>query len=272
MATDDAGHGTHPTGRWDDGAAYEAYVGRWSRLVAREFVAWLDVPADADWLDIGCGAGALTQTILAIAAPASVRGIDLSPDFVAFARMHTADPRASFAVGDAQALPERDAVCDACVSGLALNFMPQPARAAAEFARVTRPGGIVAVYVWDYAGGMHLMRAFWDAVATLDPAAATADEGRRFRLCAPEPLTQLFTETGLGDVEVRAIDVPTVFRDFDDYWTPFLQGQGPAAGYVMSLDEEKRAELRELLRSLLPFAADGTIPLVARAWAARGRR
>jgi len=122
---------------------YESYVGRWSRQVAREFLAWLDLPADADWLDVGCGTGALTQTILAVAHPASVRGIDRSPDFIEFARLHTADPRASFAVGDAQALPEPDAVADVVVSGLALNFVPQPELAVAELARVTRPGGWV---------------------------------------------------------------------------------------------------------------------------------
>jgi SAM-dependent methyltransferase len=265
MASDDHG-------RWDDGGAYESYVGRWSRLVAREFLAWLDAPAHADWLDIGCGAGALTQTILALATPANVRGIDLSPDFIAFARMHTADPRASFAVGDAQALPEPDAVCAMAVSGLALNFVPQPDRAVAEMARVTRPSGIVAAYVWDYAGEMQLMRYFWDAVIALNPAAETLDEGKRFPLCAPEPLAQLFTQAGLRQVETRAIDAPTVFRDFDDYWTPFLSGQGPASGYAMSLSDQQRTALRESLRGRLPTASDGSIALIARAWAVKGMR
>ena len=263
---------TNAQGRWSDGGAYEAYVGRWSRLVAREFLAWLDVPAHADWLDVCCGTGALSQTILAQAAPAHVRGIDLSPDFIAFAQAHTADPRASFAVGDAQALPEPDAVCDVAVSGLALNFVPQPEKAASELARVVRPGGLVAVYVWDYSGSMHLMRYFWDAAVALDSAARPLDEGSRFPLCAPEPLSQLFTQAGLHQVETRAIDAPTVFRDFDDYWMPFLGGQGPASGYVMSLDERRRATLRDALRSRLPIANDGSIPLTARAWAVKGRR
>jgi SAM-dependent methyltransferase len=265
MATNDAA-------RWDDGSAYESYIGRWSRLVAREFLAWLDVPAHADWLDVGCGAGALTQTILAVAAPVRIRGIDLSPDFITFARMHTADPRASFAVGDAQALPEPDAVCDVAISGLAINFVPQPEKATAELARVVRPGGIVAAYVWDHAGEMQMLRYFWDAAAELHPAARAMDEGKRFALCAPEPLTQLFTSAGLHDVETRAIDAPTVFRNFDDYWTPFLSGQGPAPGYVMSLNEEQRTALRNLLRRRLPIASDGSISLIARAWAVKGRR
>jgi SAM-dependent methyltransferase len=259
-------------GRWNDGGAYESYVGRWSRLVAREFLAWLDAPAHADWLDICCGTGALTQTILALASPAQVRGIDLSPDYIEFARIHTADPRASFAVGDAEALPEPDAVCDVGVSGLAINFVPHPDRAAAELARVVRPGGIVGAHVWDYAGQMQFMRHFWDAVNELRPEAGALDEGKLFTLCAPEPLKQLFTQTGLSEVETRAIDIPTVFRDFDDYWMPFLSGQGPAPSYVASLNEEQREALRERLRSRLPIASDGSISLIARTWAVKGRR
>jgi SAM-dependent methyltransferase len=201
-----------------------------------------------------------------------VRGIDLSPDYVAFARLHTADPRASFAVGDAQALPEPDAACDVAISGLALNFVPDASQAAAELARVVAPGGIVAAYVWDYAGEMQLIRHFWDAAAALDPTAGALDEGKRFPLCAPEPLARLFAGAGLRQVETRAIDAPTVFRDFDDYWTPFLSGQGPAPGYAMSLGELERAKLRESLRNRLPVADDGTISLIARAWAVKGRR
>ena len=136
--------------------------------------------------------------------------------------------------------------------------------------RVTRAGGRVAAYVWDYAGRMELMRRFWEAAAALDPAAASLDEGRRFPVCRPEPLARLFGDAGLAEVEVRPIEVPTRFRDFDDYWAPFLGGQGPAPGYAMALDEPRRAMLREELRARLPAASDGSIPLVARAWAARG--
>jgi SAM-dependent methyltransferase len=159
---------------------------------------------------------------------------------------------------------------DAVVSGLTLNFVPEPDRAAAELARVAAPGGVVAAYVWDYAEGMAMMRYFWDAATALDPAAAELDEGRRFPLCQPDALGRLWTGAGLADVEVRAIEVPTRFADFDDYWTPFLGGQGPAPGYVMSLDEERRDALRDLLHARLPSAQDGSIPLTARAWAVRG--
>jgi hypothetical protein len=138
--------------------------------------------------------------------------------------------------------------------------------------RVAKSDGIVAAYVWDYAGKMQMMRHFWNAAAALDPQAIELDEGRRFPLCRPKPLTELFQSVGLRNVEVRAIDISTDFKDFDDYWSPFLGGQGPAPSYAMALSEERRVALRERIRAGLPFALDGSIPLVARAWAVRGVR
>jgi len=129
----------------------------------------------------------------------------------------------------------------------------------------------VAGYVWDYAERMQLMRYFWDAAVALDPGAGELDEGPRFPMAQPLPLAQLFNGAGLARVEVQSIEVDTHFRDFDDYWSPFLGGQGPAPGYAMSLSEPDRAALRDLIKSRLPYAEDGSIPLVARAWAVRGR-
>ena len=257
---------------WNVGAAYEAYVGRWSRPVARDFLSWLQVPSSAHWLDVGCGTGALSQTILAETSPAEVVGVDPSEGFLTLAREQVNDARARFEVGDAQCLPFEAAAFDAVVSGLALNFVPRPEQGMVEMVRVSRPGGTVAVYLWDYAGEMQFMRHFWDAAASLDPAALDLDEGRLFPICRSDALTRLFEESGLAEVAVRAIDIPTAFRDFDDFWAPFLGGQGPAPGYTMSLDEQRRAALRERLRTSLPTAEDGSIQLIARAWAARGRR
>jgi len=259
-----------PAEVWENAESLERYVGRWSRLVAREFVAWLQVPPGSRWLDVGCGSGALTETVLAEAEPESIEGVDTSEAFVAYAASRVTDLRASFAVADAQALDRPDAAYDAVASSLVLNFLPDPARGAAEMRRVARPGGVVAGYVWDYAGEMQLMRRFWDAAAELDPAAADLDEGRRMAGCNPADLEALFAGAGLEEVETRAIDVPTVFADFDDYWSPFEGGQGPAPGYCASLPPDRRAALRERLRETLPAAADGSISLVARAWAVRG--
>jgi len=255
---------------WAAGALYEPYVGRWSRRVARELLNWLAVPERKDWLDVGCGTGALIQTIIETEDPNSVIGIDPSPDYIEYAKARIASPRARFEVGDAQSLPIDTASLDAAVAGLVLNFIPQPPRAVAEMARVVRPGCVVAVYVWDYADKMELMRYFWDAAVALDPGAKELDEGRRFPICQPTPLAELFAQAGLRVVEVRPIDVATDFRDFDDYWSPFLGGQGPAPGYAMSLSEERRAALREGIRSKLPITKDGSVHLIARAWAARG--
>ena len=256
---------------WAAGKLYEPYVGRWSRLVAKEFVAWLALPAQQAWLDVGCGTGALSETILERTSPRSVTGIDPSAGFIEYARAHISDPRATFEVGDAQALPLAAAQFDVAVAALVLNFVPRPQRAVAEMARIVKPGSTVAAYVWDYAGKMELMRHFWAAAVALNQAALELDEGRRFPLCQPAALESLFTAAGLIDVAVRAIDVPTQFRDFDDYWTPFLGGQAPAPGYAMSLSEADRVALRERIRAGLPFEADGSIKLVARAWAVRAR-
>lgn len=258
--------------RWASGDLYEPYVGRWSRLVAAEFLDWLDAPSGLGWLDVGCGTGALSEAVAKGLAPQRLVGIDASADFLHYAGKRLAPVGAELHEADAQNLPFAGAEFDRVVSGLALNFIPDHSRAATEMVRVTRPGGEVALYVWDYAGKMKLMRYFWDAAVALDARAADLDEGRRFPICQPEALLRLFRAAGLAAVETRAIDVPTVFRDFEDYWTPFLGGQGPAPGYCVSLGEDARAALRERLNASVPRRPDGSIHLTARAWAVRGRK
>lgn len=254
---------------WESGDLYEPYVGRWSRLVAERFVGWLPVAPGSSWLDVGCGTGALTGVLSRSAAPAVVLGVDRSPGYVAHARRQ-GGARIGFAVADAAALPARDGTADAVVSGLMLNFVRDPAAAVTEMARVCRPGGTVAVYVWDYAEGMQAMRLFWDAAVAVDPTAAALDEAHRFPLCRPGPLAALLRSAGLTGVESTAVTVDTPFRDFDDYWTPFLGGQGAAPAYYARLPEPHQRRLRDHLRSTLPYRGDGSIPLSARAWAARG--
>lgn len=255
---------------WDDSTAYEAYVGRWSRLVAAAFVRWLDVPPGGAWLDFGCGTGALAREILAKAHPRLVIGCDRSSAYTAFARAQTADERAQFVQADLSRLPQTDGGFDAVVAGLVLNFLPAPVDGLAAMAGRARRGGVVAAYVWDYSEGMQMMRVFWDAVVALDPPARELDEGVRFPICQPESLRQIFEGIGLREVDAHPMEIATVFRDFDDYWTPFLGGQGPAPGYAVSLTAERRERLRDLIRSRIPVMPDGTITLTARAWAAKG--
>ncbi|MEU4522860.1 class I SAM-dependent methyltransferase [Amycolatopsis sp. NPDC024027] len=256
---------------WQSGDAYEAYIGRWSRRIAETFVRQLGVPAGRRWLDVGCGTGALTSAVLAAADPAEVVGADPSEGFLKTARASVTDPRATFTLADARSLPFPDARFDVVVSGLVLNFVPDPDRAAAEIARVTAPGGLAATYLWDLAEGMELIRRFWDAAGELDPeTVAELDEGRRFTLCRPEPLGRLWTDAGFTAVSVGEIRIPTVFADFDDYWQPFLGEQGPAPTYLATLPQAHRDRIRELLRSRLPADPDGSIPLTARAWVVSG--
>jgi SAM-dependent methyltransferase len=255
---------------WERGSPYEQYVGRWSRQVAPLFLSWLSVPAGRRWLDVGCGTGALCAAIADRCSPLSVAGVEPSEGFLKTATENLAG-RTALHQGSATAIPLGDASVDVVVSGLVLNFIPDQPAALLEMARVTGKGGMIAAYVWDYAGKMELMRFFWDAAVELDPNAAKLDEGTRFPLCRPEALEKLFAGAGLKEVEVKPIDIPTSFADFDDYWQPFLGGQGPAPAYAMSLNETARARLRGRIRERMPTEANGSISLTARAWAARAR-
>jgi SAM-dependent methyltransferase len=255
--------------------AYEAYMGRWSRPVAREFVRWLEVPARRRWLDVGCGTGALTEVVVEIGEARSVVGVDPSAGFVQHALARSFETaEVQFLQGDALALPVGSVDFDVVVSGLVLNFVPEPGRMIAEMVRAARPGGTIGLYVWDMSsGGMELIARFWEVATAVDPAAAVPEEVRRFKeLCAPEPLAALLTDAGLSEVIGRPIDIPMVFRDFDDYWTPFLGGQGPAGGYLASRSATQQEAIREELRTRLAPGPDDSIHLKARAWAVRGTK
>ena len=254
---------------WESGDPYEKYVGRWSRRIAPEFLAWLSNPPGQRWLDVGCGTGALCAAIAEHCAPASVSGIDPSEGFLKTARTRHGG-RVAFQQGSATDIAFAASSFDVTVCGLVLNFVADARAGLSEMARVTRPGGTLAAYVWDYSGKMELMRVFWDAAVELDPAAAKLDEGLRFPLCHPEALDTLFQSAGLTRVTTTAIDIATPFASFDDYWSPFLGGNGPAPAYAMSLDEPTRVRLRECIRERLPIRADGSVQLTARAWAVRG--
>jgi len=204
-------------------------------------------------------------------SPKLVVGCDESAGYVRHASEQTIDDRARFAVASVGDLPAVDGGFDACVSGLVLNFVPDVGAGLADCRRAARPGGTVAAYVWDYADGMQFMRVFWDAAAQVDPAATELDEASRFPVATAEGLAATLTTAGLGDVQVAAIEIPTVFTDFDDLWTPFLGGQGSAPSYLATLDETAKAAVREAVRERVVPEADGSIPLVARAWAGRGR-
>lgn len=257
---------------WQSAVSYEAYIGRWSRDVARIFVSELAVAPGSVWLDVGCGSGALTEAILNSAKPSRVVGVDRSIEFVDHSRTVFSGAPADLIVADAGSLPFAHGQIHAAVSGLVLNFVQEPERAVRDMLRCVGPSGLVAVYLWDYADGMQLIRMFWDAAMAFNPAASDLDEAKRFPLCRPEALEHLFIDAGAVDVRVSSITVPTRFRDFDQFWSPFLGGQGPAPTYAMSLRERERSALREQLRKLVRPKADGSIELSAKAWTVRGVR
>ncbi len=256
--------------KWMAGDAYERFMGRWSRAVASEFIQWLAPPASWSWLEVGCGTGALTDAVCRYADPASVVACDPSTLFVTFARQTLAHPAVIFKVASIDHLPRSENGFDAVVSGLVLNFIPSPADAVRAMSSRLRPGGILAAYVWDYSQGMQFLKTFWEAAVELDPSASPLDERQRFPICHPDALVELLESGGFERVEVQALEIATPFPDFDRYWAPFLGGSGPAPAYVSSLDPARREQLRLRLRQQLDPAADGTIQLMARAWAVRG--
>ena len=255
--------------RWHTGGSYEAFMGRWSRLLAREFLEWLRPPRDARWLETGCGTGALTAAIVSFCQPRSVLAIDPSEAFVEHARARVGHPRVTFQQVSVDGLSDTEGGFDVAVSALVLNFVEALDVVNAQ-RRLLRPGGVVAACVWDYAGKMEFLRAFWDEALAIDNRAAELDEGRRFPLCSPPALGQLFDRAGLTKVETGAIEVETAFTGFDDYWEPFLGGTGPAPAFVAMLDDTARDQLRERLRRRLQPASDGRTRLRARAWCVRG--
>jgi SAM-dependent methyltransferase len=251
--------------------SYEPFMGRWSRRLAPEFVEFAGVQDGESILDVGAGTGALCAAAADGRPRTNVTGVEKASDYVAAARQRTPRRNVRFVVGDAHDLDFSDATFDRSLSLLALNFFPDPARALAEQIRVTRPGGLIAAAVWDYADGMQMLRTFWADAVAIDPAAATRDE-RGMPLCRHSQLSALWLSQGMLAVGERPITIEQPFRSFDDFWLPFLGGQGPAGAYVASLSAKKRDALRERLRVRLQGEGplDPPFTLQARAWAVKG--
>jgi SAM-dependent methyltransferase len=250
-------------------AAYERFMGRWSRELATLLVRFAGVRDGDTLLDVGTGTGSIAAAIASTPGVLIV-GLDPAAAYVGFARSRHDHDRTRFIVGDAQRLPFHDGAFDRTLSLLAINFVPDPQKAATEMIRVTRSGGIVAAAVWDYGDGMEMLRLFWDAVVALHPGDAQKDE-RHMHLCRSGELAALWRTHDLQDVSEAALTITTEFASFDDYWSPFLVRQGPAGHYVARLPESDRDALRRVLRHrLIGDGPDRAFTLSARAWAARG--
>lgn len=254
---------------WDDAAGYEAYVGHWSRALAPRFLAWLKPPPGLRWLDVACGTGALTAAIVANCEPQDVVGVDSSTRYLDSAVAGSQDRRARFVSGDAHQLEFPAASFDAAVSGLALNFISAD-RALAEQHRVVRPGGMLAAYVWDYAGEYEFARRFWDAALRVDPRAAAYDPGRKAAICREEALKAALAAAGCDAVEYRHFDDWGEFPSREAYWRTFDGRQGSTHEYLSLLSDEQRLRLRESLFAGLP--PQGPVKLKIRALAVKGVR
>ena len=252
--------------RFDDGAAYERYMGQWSQLAGEAFLRWLAPPPNLRWLDVGCGNGAFTETLVKRCAPASLQGIDPSAEQLAYARTRPLLRDALFRQGDAMDLPFPDAVFDAAVMPLVIFFLTNPAKGVAEMARVVAPGGIVTSYGWDMAeGGFPYAMLFREMIAMgLEvPAPPSPEASRRDRLL------EFWTAAGLDGIDTTEIVVERAFADFAEYWTTIL-GSASVGRQLRALSTHDVARLQARLQACLPADATGRITYGSRANAVRG--
>lgn len=251
-------------------AGYERFMGRWSRLLAPAYIAFAGVKDGDRVLDVGTGTGALASALEAATTSSEIVGIDPSADFINYAKKNVKSGRASFEVGDAQALRFADASFDQTMALLVMNFVPDHNKAIVEMRRVTRPQGVVSACVWDYNAGMEMLRFFWDEVVALDPVMAPKDE-RNMKLSREGQLGELWKKAGLVNVQEKPLVIEQAYTSFDDYWGPFLKGAGPGGAYVVSLADERRRQLEARMRKrLLGNRDDGAFVLKAQAWCVRG--
>jgi len=255
---------------WSSGNAYEKFMGRWSFLVAQDVLKWLAIPPGLNWLDVGCGTGSITRLILETQKPAKIISIDSSEEFISYSKKKLNTPVVQFDIGTAESLNIDSGSIDAVVSGFVLNFIPDPEIAIREMIRVTNPGGKMGIFLWDYSEGLQMLRYFWNAAVEMNNKAKVLDEDFIFPICKKGELDLLFRKAGLIEVEEIPIEINTYFKDFNDYWEPFLGNVGPAPVYAMSLDPEKRKKLEIKVRNSLPVNKDGSISITARAWAVKG--
>jgi len=254
---------------WDSGDSYEYFMGRWSKLIAPEFLKWLNLPSNLSWLDIGCGTGTLSEAIYQQCNPAKLSSIDPSAAFLEKAKEKLSN-EIDFTIGNASRIPKTNNSFDVIVSGLALNFFSDLNSAFSEFKRIIKDHGVIAAYVWDYSGRMDFLRLFWDAAIEVNPDSKKHDEGIRFPICQEDNLRNIFLEAGLTNIDTTHLDAHTVFKNFEDYWNPFLGGQGPAPTYLASLSEDLQNEIKNILLKKLPPEPDDSIKLLGRAIAVRG--
>jgi ubiquinone/menaquinone biosynthesis C-methylase UbiE len=253
-------------------AAYDRYMGRWSRRLAPLFLDFAGSAAGERVVDVGCGTGSLSLALVERAAVKAIEAIDFEPDFVTALQAKIGGAPIMARQGDACSLPFADASFDRALSLLVLHFVSDAQQAAREMRRVVRPGGTVAVSVWDTYGGMPSQRMFWDTVAAIEPSAAARRAATMFR-----PATQLgdlpalLNSAGLIEIRESLLTIRMEFADFEDYWHPLLTAQGNLGQFVDGLAAPTRTRVIEAVRAaFLSGRPDGPRSFASVAWAARG--
>lgn len=247
---------------FDDSAGYERFMGRWSRAVAPLFLEWLDAPPHASWLDVGCGTGVLTQTLIDLGAPSAVHAVDSSASQVTVAARGAAGRPASFWVADAHRLPFHKASFDVVASALVINFISDRRAALVEMRRVARPRGMVAAYVWDFGEELSpsgpLRRAMRRVGADVPEIPGTASSRM-------EALRALFQHAGLERIETRTVEVCLAYRNFDDFWQAQTPNYAPTTKVIAAMKDSERTRLMRTVQSALPCGPNGSIEYCARA-------
>jgi len=254
--------------RFDDGAVYERMMGKWSGLIGNAFIDWLSPPPNLRWVDIGCGNGAFTQLLVERCAPVTIDGVDPSEGQLAFARERLATPVALFRQGDAMALPYPNDTFDAAVMALVVFFIPEPPRGVAEMARVVRPGGFAAAYVWDLVSGGGPSEA---VTIQMRDMGLSPPRAPRAEASTPEGLHALWIQAGFVDLEARVVRTQRTFTDFEDYWSTTIAAPN-IAPKLATIAPADVSQLKSRVRQQVPIEASGRVAIEARANAIVGRR
>jgi SAM-dependent methyltransferase len=256
-----------------DGAAYEAWLGRWTRKLAEPFLDFAQFPDSGDLLDVGCGTGALTFVMAQRWPGRRVVGVDLAAPFIDYARSRSSANEPQFEVGDACALPYTGGRFAGVAAQFVLMFIPRPELALNEMVRVARPGGTLVAALWDLRGGLVFERILWDTAVAIDPGARAVRDWRfNAPTVLPDGLPRLFRHAGLEDIERASLTVRTDFADFEDYWQPLQGGQGPVGQYFRKLTPELKTRIKDAVHdAYCSGAADGERSFTATAWAVRAR-
>ena len=251
---------------FDDGAAYERLMGRWSRVAGEKFLDWLDAAKNLNWIDVGCGNGAFTQLLVKRCAPASVIGVDPSEGQLAFARTRPEAKAAEFRVADAQSLPFPDNSFDAAAMALVIVFVPDPVKAVTEMARVVRPGGLVATYMWEFPDGTPL----WPLSRGIKALGFEPPERPNVQASARDAMRAIWQQAGLQSLETDVIRIRVHYSNFDDFWTSNTMPVGPSGKALSQMTASAREQLKAHLREQMPTAPDGTLSYEAYANAVKG--